>query len=185
MIIKYAILGLLSQQPASGYDLKKCFGSSSLLYWSGNNNQIYTTLLDLHRQGLVEQQVQYQESLPAKKIYSITTAGKSELKTWVLSTPDLPEFKNRFLLQLSWAQELGTEQILTLLAQYEDILQVQFLMEQENARRTSKTSQADGRAAYLNGVVAQNILAAYSHELEWVRRVREGLSGFIPGEETP
>ena len=41
MTIKYAILGLLSWKPFSGYDLKKIFVDSASLYWSGNNNQIY------------------------------------------------------------------------------------------------------------------------------------------------
>ena len=40
MAIRYAILGLLSWRPFTGYDLKKMIGDSVFLYWSGNNNQI-------------------------------------------------------------------------------------------------------------------------------------------------
>ena len=67
MSIRHAILGFLSWQSFSGYDLKKMFSDSTALYWSGNNNQIYTTLVQLREEGLVEQEVQYQASLPAKK----------------------------------------------------------------------------------------------------------------------
>ncbi len=66
MTIDYAILGLLSWKPLSGYDLKKLFSDSSILYWSGNNNQIYKALIQLHQDGLVSQETQLQESLPAK-----------------------------------------------------------------------------------------------------------------------
>ena len=44
MTLEYAILGLLSWKPFSGYDLKKIFSDSPIYYWSGNNNQIYRTL---------------------------------------------------------------------------------------------------------------------------------------------
>ena len=45
MSIEYAILGLLSWKPFSGYDLKKIIAESEVYYWSGNNNQIYNSLV--------------------------------------------------------------------------------------------------------------------------------------------
>jgi hypothetical protein len=39
MSIKHAILGFLSWQPSTGYELKKLFAESDTLSWSGNNNQ--------------------------------------------------------------------------------------------------------------------------------------------------
>ena len=44
MIIDYAILGLLSWKPLTGYDVKRVMQDSPFLYWSGNNNQIYKAL---------------------------------------------------------------------------------------------------------------------------------------------
>lgn len=175
MIIKYAILGLLSWRPASGYDLKKMFTNSPILYWSGNNNQIYTTLLQLHREELVAQEVQYQESLPAKKTYSITAKGLSELKNWLLSMPELPEFKNTFLMQLAWANILSDDEILTLIEQYEEEVQTQILMRQENERRDLATPNRTAREAYLWGMVSENAISAYENELNWVRKCRQGL----------
>ena len=72
MSIKYAILGFLSWKSLSGYDLKKMFGNSVSFYWSGNNNQIYTTLDKLLKEKLVTMEIVPQESLPYKKIYTIT-----------------------------------------------------------------------------------------------------------------
>ena len=69
MSIKHAILGFLSWSPLTGYDLKKRFMGSTTLYWSGNNNQIYRSLVDLHQNGFVTKEVQQQEKLPARKIY--------------------------------------------------------------------------------------------------------------------
>ena len=75
MNLRDTILGLLSWKPASGYDLKRIISESDIFYWSGNNNQIYKSLLELQKEGLVSYQVQLQDSLPAKKIYSITAQG--------------------------------------------------------------------------------------------------------------
>ncbi|MFZ3110044.1 MAG: hypothetical protein WA234_05080 [Rectinemataceae bacterium] len=45
MSIRYAILGFLSWKPFAGYDLKKLLSNSLSFHWSGNNNQVYGTLL--------------------------------------------------------------------------------------------------------------------------------------------
>jgi len=79
MTVKHAILGLLSWKPLTGYDLKRIFSDSSAFYWSGNNNQVYRTLLELFEEGLVAREVVQQENLPAKKIYSISEKGRQEL----------------------------------------------------------------------------------------------------------
>ena len=61
--IRYAILGLLQNTRLSGYDLKKAMSRSPLLYWSGNNNQVYRTLAELEKEdfvvGEVEQRIRF------------------------------------------------------------------------------------------------------------------------------
>ena len=120
MTIQYAILGLLSGQPLSGYDLKKIISDSDIFYWSGNNNQIYNSLVRLHEDGLVTQEIQYQENLPARKVYTITDKGRADLRQWVLTTPELPELHSPFLIQLAFTGVLTDEEIDSLLAKYED-----------------------------------------------------------------
>jgi PadR family transcriptional regulator AphA len=180
MNLSYAILGLLSWKPLSGYDLKKIFADSTILYWSGNNNQIYKALVQLHDEGLVTQEVHYQEYLPARKIYTITEKGQEALKAWVLSTPDLFEFHNTFLIQLTWADLLSGEELSALLNHYEEEVHVHFLMQQEKVRRMEPSSARTPREAYLWEMAMQNILSVYESELAWVRRVREGLLHLSP-----
>src|SRR5690349_16087435 len=78
--ISYAVLGFLTAGPRSGYDLKKLFAESDSLHWSGNNNQIYAALVELHREGLADRAIQQPEEGPAKKVYSITPAGEAALR---------------------------------------------------------------------------------------------------------
>ncbi len=176
-MIQYAILGLLSWQSFSGYDLKKIIAESDVFYWSGNNNQVYKSLIALYQAGWVTQEVQYQENLPAKKIYSITEQGRQELRKWVLSTFELPEFHNAFLIQLAWCDALSDEEVDGLLARYEEEIGVQLSMHQEQARRPASAPDRSAREAYLWRQIAENIQASYQKELDWVRRVRKDLAG--------
>lgn len=177
MNIQYAILGFLSWRPFTGYDLKKLFANSTALYWSGNSNQIYTTLVQLHKDGLVTQEIQYQESLPARKVYSLTESGRKALKQWVRSTPELPEVHNMFLVQLTWADVLGRGELDALLESYAEETRLRLLMLQEQVQRQQEVSPRSRREAYLWEMVAHNIHSVYENELAWVSQVREGLKG--------
>jgi PadR family transcriptional regulator, regulatory protein AphA len=175
MTIQYAILGLLSWQPLSGYDLKKIISGSDVFYWSGNNNQIYKSLIELHDAGLVEQQVQPQENLPAKKIYSITDQGRIELYNWVRSAPELPELHSNFLIQLAWAGQFTIPEIDILLASYAAEIDVQLRMQQEKARRPSTAPNRTPQETFLWEKITEKTALDYQHELDWVRRVRAEL----------
>jgi DNA-binding PadR family transcriptional regulator len=175
MSIKHAILGFLSWQSFSGYDLKKMFADSNILYWSGNNNQIYKTLLQLNEEGLVTQHIQYQESLPAKKIYSITPKGLQELKQWLLSTPEPSEFQKSFLIQLSWAEQLSAEELLRLLDMYEEQVHMQLLMQKEKIRRGENSPKRSEREVFVWEMINQNSVSFYESELAWLYKLRTGL----------
>jgi PadR family transcriptional regulator, regulatory protein AphA len=175
MTIQYAILGLLSWRPFSGYDLKKMMSESDLYYWSGNNNQIYRALLQLYQDGWVSQHVQPQENLPAKKIYAINATGLAELHKWLLTTPELPELRNTFLIQLAWADRLSPGELDSLLDTYEGEVAARLAMQQENAQRRSAAPQRTPREVFLWEKIHENMIAAVQTELDWVRRVRSEL----------
>ncbi|RPH75219.1 PadR family transcriptional regulator [bacterium] len=175
MTIQYAILGLLNWRPFSGYELKKVFADSSVFYWSGNNNQIYTALVQLHKEKLVTQEIEHQETLPARKTYTITPEGQAVLKRWLLSAPELPEFHNNFLIQLTWADMLEPKELDSLLANYEAELSVQILMQQEKARRPATSPSRTPREVYLWEMISHNIVSIYENELSWVHQLRSGL----------
>ncbi len=175
MDLRSTILGLLNWQPLSGYDLKRIIANSDIFYWSGNNNQIYKSLIALQQEGLVAYEVQVQESLPAKKIYSITEAGRAELCRSLLADPEPPEHRNGFLIQLAWAEDLSDEEVLALLEKYEAEIENQMRMRQAQAADTAGRPERSPREKYLWGRIFANRIAAYQAELEWVRQTRRGL----------
>jgi PadR family transcriptional regulator AphA len=175
MTIQYALLGLLSWQPFSGYDLKKIISDNDMFYWSGNNNQIYTNLIQLNIDGLVTQKVHYQENLPAKKIYSITEKGRSQLRDWVITNTELPEYRNSFLIQLAWADLLSADEVDALLEKYENEIAAQIIMLQEKARRPAIVPNRSVRERYLWKTIVDHQTENYQNELKWIHQVRIGL----------
>ena len=175
MDIQFAILGLLNRQSLSGYDLKKIIADSDVFYWSGNNNQIYNSLVALHKSGLVTQEIVSQESLPNKKIYSITEAGREKLRTWLLSPPELPEFRDNFLIHLALSELLKSAELDNLLAKYEEEVDVQHRMRQAQVTLLAAVPNYSDRERYLWRKILENIAALYRNELEWVRQIRKDI----------
>jgi len=183
MDIRFAILGLLSWKPLSGYDLKRIIAQSEVFYWSGNNNQIYNSLLALEKEGLVTHQVQHQESLPSKKIYTVTEAGLEELRQSLRTEPELPEIHKGFLIQLAWTETLTDEEILGLLEKYEAEVAIQLRM--RLAERKEERPNRSAREQYLWAQIMENLIAGYQTELDWVQQTISGLreKKYLGGEE--
>jgi len=176
MTIRQAILGLLFQQPQTGYDLKKTISSSSILHWSGNNNQIYTTLIQLKSEGCVESDISEPGGYPARKVYRLTSSGKAELLNSISTPPAPPEMKNHFLIQFLFADTLPAGKLAEILDAYAEELSQAIAFEQEQSRRSlSETNLTPGQRA-LQQLAAQNLADHYTCELNWVAKVRKGLN---------
>ncbi len=177
MTIKYVILGFLEWESLTGYDLKKRFAASETFHWSGNNNQIYTTLVQLYNEGLVSKEVQDQESGPSRKVYSITAEGREVLRQWLLTPSELPQLRHPFLAQLAWVDGLTAVELDSLLSQYENEVYVKLRMAQAQAQLDALQSP---RRTPREGVLWDQIGAYwqsfYQHELDWVGRLRAAVS---------
>ncbi len=172
MSIEDAILGFLSDEPLTGYDLKKRFADSDLLHWSGNSNQIYTALVELRQAGLVAQTVEQPPRGPARKVYALTEAGRIALHEWLVATPDLPTLRHPLLVRLLWADQLPRAEQADLLARYEEELRVRLLMRREQSRR----QPADPAPHPLREAARRRWLAVFEEELAWVSDLRAQLA---------
>lgn len=175
MTIQYAILGLLSWKPSSGYELKKVFEDSPYLYWSGNNNQIYKTLLQLQKGGMITYETIHQDGSPSKKIYSVTKKGMEELKEWIMSSSAIPEFKKPFLIQLAWSDMLNKEELSKLLTKYEKEIEAQLTLQKEKYDCQKDWPNRSPRETFLWNMISVNLMSTFQSELTWVRKVRQQL----------
>ena len=83
MSLRHAVLGLLGQQPGSGYELTQWFDRSLSHAWHASHSQIYPELAKLETEGLAEV---VEEGARRSKTYAVTDAGKDELRRWLLET---------------------------------------------------------------------------------------------------
>lgn len=88
MSVRHALLGLLSEGPKYGHQLRQEFEERTGVVWPLNVGQVYTTLQRLERDGLVESDGTPDGDGP-QKAYRITPQGKDELAAWFREPPDL------------------------------------------------------------------------------------------------
>lgn len=175
MSIKQIILGYLSWQPMTGYDVKKIIADSETLPWSANNNQIYQALVKLHQDGWVTKEVETQDGTPNRHVYSITEAGLAALKSWVASNPEPPQTKKPFLHQLLWADCLDVAEMDTLLDAYINAVGEKLFFLRVQADEKPNMPERTPREQFLWQMVHKNWIAHYELELQWVRYMRQEL----------
>jgi PadR family transcriptional regulator AphA len=97
---QYALLGLLSLCPMSGYDLKQLSEWSVGHFWREGYGQIYPSLKRLAAAGLVRRKTEVNAGRPDRHVYTLTAAGRTKLEKWlhVAAEPDVP--RNELLLKV-------------------------------------------------------------------------------------
>jgi DNA-binding PadR family transcriptional regulator len=113
--LKHALLGLISYQPMTGYEIKQFFDSSIAHFWNAELSQIYPALKALEDAEYVIKHVEVQENRPNRKIYEITDAGREEFLRW-MRTPTPPAgLRDPFLIKIFLGTELPVEDTLVLM----------------------------------------------------------------------
>src|SRR5580692_6916947 len=83
MSLRFALLGLLAVEPASGYDLKRAINRSTYFIWNATGPQIYNTLHKLREEGCITSQSLAQDGKPDKQIHTITVTGLARLEEFM------------------------------------------------------------------------------------------------------
>lgn len=101
---RYAVLGMLTIEPMSGYDLRATIEQTVGHFWREGYGRLYPTLKELTAEGLVEGRPE-QGRGPRRTVHRLTDAGWSELRRW-LATPPGPSQPGRddLLLQVFFAR---------------------------------------------------------------------------------
>lgn len=115
--IRQFILGLLTRQPMSGYDIKCFLNSLSWLIDSPSFGSLYPALHALLEDGLVTVKVIPQQDKPPRKIYSITDVGRETLQEWVRQPVASDASLKAFLMRLILASNLSRPNLVALLEQ--------------------------------------------------------------------
>jgi DNA-binding PadR family transcriptional regulator len=103
---RYALLGLLSLRPMSGYDLKKQIECTTTHFWKEDIAQIYPMLKQLEAEGLTTGTAEKQEGRPERRIYMLTDQGWEALRDWIAKPVAEQVKRNELLLKLFFASHM-------------------------------------------------------------------------------
>jgi DNA-binding PadR family transcriptional regulator len=116
----YVILGMVSREPRSGYEIKALVDDTTRFFWAASYGQIYPELKKLAGAGLLEGHDEPRGER-RRTVYAITATGESALKDWLRRAPETFEMREEGLLKLFFAGVLppeGAAQILRAMASY-------------------------------------------------------------------
>lgn len=108
---RYLILGLLTEGPLSGYEIKKVVDIRFSYFWSESYGQIYPELARLAQEGLAEEYSAEGESRKEKKRYQITDRGADALREWLQLPVEKEVVRFELLLKLFFSGQLPAQAV--------------------------------------------------------------------------
>jgi DNA-binding PadR family transcriptional regulator len=149
-------LGLLSEQPRTGYELERALREELDPFWRAGFSQIYPALARMRREGWVLLRVLGPRRGPPRLLYRATAAGRRELRRWLEEPPEALRRNDAALARLALADALEPASRRRLLRSLDDAAG------EELARLRALPEAAGSRALARRAAV---------EELETLRRV--------------
>ena len=109
-LLDFAILGLIQDQPLSGYGIRKVFEETAMGNYSNSPGTIYPAIKRLEKFELVEKAAQKDTG---KTAFQITKMGLSELKKWLTRPIEKKEVEKKLdelLLRFAFMENLVSKQ---------------------------------------------------------------------------
>ena len=139
---RFAVLGILSYGPMSGYDIKKFYEQSMAGFWSESYGQIYPILKRLAQEGLATKSVHKQEGKPNRHIYAITEKGREQLQQWLVGPTGRYVGRHETLLKLMFGKQISVADNILQIECFRD-RQINELKEIETLKERFEHEEAD------------------------------------------
>jgi DNA-binding PadR family transcriptional regulator len=104
-MLDFAILGILTDGPLHGYELKRVLADSEHGFWTVSFGSLYPALRRLEKRGFVSVAT---DDGPRRKVYQLTAEGKAYFQE-LLETPGAAEEDRAFTLRLSFFRYLDPD----------------------------------------------------------------------------
>ncbi len=168
--IDCVILGLLSHEDLTGYEIKKRMDTSLKYFWGASYGSIYPALSDLVKNGMAVKRDET-ENNRHKIIYSITQKGRCHLKDWLRLPAEKDELRYETLLKLFFGNEAGALQAISHIDAFEEKIEkdLQHLTDSADILRKNVSSD-DTHKYYL--LTVEFGIKTYSAYLEWCREAK-------------
>ena len=146
---RYAILGVLTLGPMSGYDIQQTIQRTIAHFWRESYGQLYPSLAQLDAEGLVSRHVEPQTGRPDRHVYSLTPAGWTTLRAWLAQpvTPRRTE-RNELLVKLFFGRHIGPARAAEHVRRYRDDLAPRIELYRHLIERITAEEAQDPDALY-------------------------------------
>lgn len=179
MSLRHAILVLLQDQEASGYDLAREFANSIGLVWNATHQQIYLELGKLNDQNMVKFRHIPQDGKPDKKLYRITEEGRDELIRWLRKPAAPPRIRDAFMVKIAGGALSDSSSILRELDDQADLRRERLSTFEALARKLDEQGREKDLFTYLTlrrGILDQQAWLHWADEVRTALNKREILS---------
>jgi PadR family transcriptional regulator AphA len=139
---KYALMGILTLGPMSGYDIKKTIEVSLGNFWSESYGQIYPILRVLVAEGLATISTETRAGKPNRNVYALTQAGHEELDLWLRRPSEYDVGRSELLLKLFLGWQVPLEENVRKIEEFRG-LQRGLLSKYEGIERWLKETEAE------------------------------------------
>jgi len=180
---KYALLGILSICPGSGYDIKKFMEQSTSNFWSESYGQIYPILKQLVEAGLATSRTEKQEGKPERYIYTLTEKGFEELRQWLTEPIEHIVERNELLLKLFFGRQNSIADNIEHVQQFRT-LQEQLLHKYQGIEGYLKANCADNPDLYYSLITVRYGILRCQALLTWCDETIDTLRKFAIKHET-
>lgn len=140
MGLRHVLLTVLSKEPNSGYGVGRLLQKELSHIWGARLQQIYGELAKLQADGLMDVESIDLPNRPAKKIYSLTAAGKAELDRWLTDRAAPHTNKDDLLVRLYCMERIPTGALILRLEEERDAYEVEA---RELRHRLSQASRTE------------------------------------------
>lgn len=169
MSLEHAILGFLSEQPRSGYDLKtRCFDGPISGFWTADQAQIYRTLERLAQGKAVKSKTRRQSGRPDRRIYELTPIGQQVLERWVTASHELGPLRDPFLVQLWFTSQLEDGDLSQVLSAERVKHQRRLDLLRADAVALSRDEGVSGRTAVVRQMALDGAVASERAAIDWL-----------------
>lgn len=115
---QYVILGLLSEESLTGYEMKRIIDMRLSFFWNESFGQLYPTLSRLAAQGLITSQ--REEGRRGAVRYAITPSGRAALKEWLKEPAEKELIRYEMLLKLYFSTPDTAQEMLAQVRAFEE-----------------------------------------------------------------
>lgn len=173
---RFALLGLLSIRPMSGYDIKDFIAKGLSHFWKESYGNIYPVLRRLAEEGLITRKTERGKGSPDRHVHSLTVRGRRALLEWLQAdTEEEPLIRSELLLKTFFGGQLDGESLRAHIARFAAQQQIRLECLRSAGALVEEARKTDPNAFFW-ALTVQCGLIVTEARLRWAENTTRALS---------